>query len=80
MQSRTIRAFGLATVILSLGAFAHGRVTEAPDSLEEGPITIRMVNEGRELHHVWLMRLGDGHTLDETFAAFKSTGRLPEWV
>ena len=99
MQSRTIRALGLAAVTLSLGAFAYGRATdvptralrtitittrdfafEAPDSLEEGPITIRMVNEGRELHHVWLMRLGDGHTIDETFASFKSSGKLPEWV
>lgn len=52
----------------------------APDSLEAGPVNIRMVNEGKELHHVWLMRIGEGHTLDETFAAFRATGKLPEWV
>lgn len=52
----------------------------APDSLQAGPVNIRLVNEGSELHHVWMIRLGGAHTLDEAFAAFKSTGRLPEWV
>ena len=70
------RARALRTITITTRDFAF----QAPDSLEEGPVTIRMVNEGRELHHVWLIRLGGGHTLDETFAAFKSTGKLPEWV
>ncbi len=52
----------------------------APDTLEAGPVSIRLVNEGNQLHHVWLMRMDGGHTIDETFAAFKATGKLPPWA
>jgi hypothetical protein len=69
-------ARALRTITITTRDFAF----QAPDSLEEGPVTIHLVNEGSELHHVWLFRLGGGHTLDDAFAAFKSTGKLPEWV
>jgi len=66
----------LRTITITSRDFAF----QAPDTVEAGPVTIHLVNEGRELHHAWLFRLGGGHTLDETFAAFKSTGKLPAWV
>jgi hypothetical protein len=66
----------LRTVTITTRDFAF----EAPDTLEAGPVTIHMVNQGKELHHVWLIRLAGGHTLDQTLAAFKSTGKLPGWV
>ncbi|MDX1674877.1 MAG: hypothetical protein R3314_08795 [Longimicrobiales bacterium] len=38
---------------------------EAPAEVPAGPATFRLVNEGSELHHAVLVRLGDGHTADE---------------
>jgi hypothetical protein len=52
----------------------------APDSFRAGPVTIHLVNEGTQLHHVWMIRLAGGHTLDEAFAAYKTTGKLPAWA
>lgn len=66
----------LPTITITARDFAF----QAPDTMEAGPVAIRLRNAGTELHHVWLIRLGGGHTLDETFAAFKATGALPAWV
>lgn len=50
----------------------------APASIPAGATTIRLVNQGREMHHVQLVRLAAGHTVAEL--ARMQDGPIPEWV
>lgn len=52
----------------------------APDTLPAGAVTLRMVNEGKEFHHIWVARLAPGKTADDLLAAMKTPGPLPAWV
>lgn len=52
----------------------------APDSIASGLTTIRLVNTGPELHHVQLIRLDEGHTMADLFAALKAGGPPPKWA
>lgn len=45
---------------------------EAPDTVAAGMVTIRLVNQGPELHHVQLIQLRDGKTADDFGQALKS--------
>jgi hypothetical protein len=49
----------------------------APDTIEGGPVTIRLVNEGPDFHHVWLVRLEDGVDVAELTARLSAHGQLP---
>ncbi|HEX2167211.1 MAG TPA: hypothetical protein VHG09_08215 [Longimicrobiales bacterium] len=53
---------------------------EAPDTLTAGLTNIRLINEGPSFHHVWLVRLEDGHTVTELVEAFKAGGPPPSWA
>ena len=50
---------------------------EAPDSVEAGYVTVRLLSRGKELHHAQLVRLADGHTLKDLFEAMKDPGAPP---
>jgi hypothetical protein len=49
----------------------------APDTIEGGPVTIRLENEGPDFHHVWLVRLEDGVDVAELTARLSAHGHLP---
>jgi len=51
----------------------------APKSVPAGTITFRMVNDGKMLHHVSLVRLLHGKTLNDYIAAMKKPGPPPAW-
>ena len=54
---------------------------EAPDSVEAGYVTLRLLSRGKELHHVQMVRLDDGHTLQDLFEAMKTPGaKPPAWM
>lgn len=53
---------------------------EAPDTLEAGLTNIRLINDGPMFHHVWLVRLEDGHTVNELLEHFKAGGPPPSWA
>ena len=54
---------------------------EAPDSVEAGYVTLRLLSRGKELHHVQMVRLDDGHTLKDLFEAMKEPGaKPPAWM
>jgi uncharacterized cupredoxin-like copper-binding protein len=59
---------------------AHDYQFDAPDSVPAGPTTIRLVNEGKELHHVALVRLEEGKTLKDLMGAFAAGGPPPAWA
>ncbi len=50
-----------------------------PDTLSAGATTFRLTTNGQELHHMSLMKLNDGHTLDELMTAMHA-GPPPAWA
>ena len=53
---------------------------DMPDTLPAGPTKFQLVNHGRELHHLFLVRLSDGKTAADLAAAMKRPGPLPSWA
>jgi uncharacterized cupredoxin-like copper-binding protein len=53
---------------------------QLPDTVDAGFTTLRLVNDGPELHHIQLVRLDPGHTMEELMAAMKTPGPPPAWV
>jgi uncharacterized cupredoxin-like copper-binding protein len=51
-----------------------------PDTLPAGETTFRVVNTGRELHHVLFVRLDGNHDADDLAAAMKGEGPPPKWA
>ena len=53
----------------------------APKSIKaSGPITFRLVNDGKELHHLSIMKLAPGKTLKDLADAMKNPGPPPAWT
>jgi len=65
-----------AVVTVTASDFAF----KAPDTLAAGNTTIRLVNQGKELHQVQLIKLEEGKTLADVAQALKSGGPPPAWV
>ncbi|HEX6369685.1 MAG TPA: hypothetical protein VF006_12265 [Longimicrobium sp.] len=63
----------LVTVTASEFAFA------APATIPAGLTTVRLVNQGREMHHVQLVRLDPGHTVAE-LTAIGHDEPMPAWA
>jgi hypothetical protein len=53
---------------------------DAPASIPGGVVTLHLVNQGKDLHHLQLIKLGEGKTADSAVAAFKSQGPPPAWM
>jgi hypothetical protein len=57
---------------------------EAPDTIEAGFTTFRLVNHGSQLHMAQLIKLEGGRTLDDFLVAyaeaFRTTGPRPPWA
>jgi hypothetical protein len=57
---------------------------EAPASLPAGATTFRIVNAGKELHHVWLVKLEQGKTVGDYMAAMQAVAKgqapPPAWA
>lgn len=66
-------AANLVTVTTTEFAFA------APATIPAGLTTVRLVNQGKEMHHVQLVRLDEGHTVQE-LSQVKEGQPIPDWV
>jgi hypothetical protein len=54
---------------------------DAPDTLPAGATTIRLKNQGPDLHHVVLVRLDSGRTVEDLQVAFALPNTpLPPWI
>jgi len=51
-----------------------------PDTLPAGETTFRVVNTGRELHHVLFVRLAGNHDAADLAAAMKGDAPPPRWA
>jgi hypothetical protein len=94
MKPTSLALLGLAALPLVLGAYIQRRGAEPrtltvtardyaldlPDTLPEGAVTLRLVNQGKEFHHVWIARLEGGHTMADVQKALESRAGFPEWL
>lgn len=56
---------------------------EAPASIRAGTTTFKLQNEGKEPHHLWIVRLADGKTPADFMKVMKSWGsalKMPTWA
>lgn len=53
---------------------------DAPGKVPAGTVTMRLVNNGKELHHAQMIRIEDGKTMDDIAKALKNPGPPPSWV
>ena len=53
---------------------------EAPAELPAGLTTFRLVNRGPQIHHVQLVKLGEGKTFEDFMGALKAGGPPPKWI
>ena len=53
---------------------------EAPDTIEAGLTTVRLEAGGKELHHVSIIRLDSGRTIDDFTKAMKPHAPFPGWA
>ena len=51
-----------------------------PKSVKSGPVTFRLINDGKELHHLWIAKLGKGKTMKDVGEAMKKQGPPPAWM
>ena len=53
---------------------------DGPAELPAGLTTFQLVNRGPAIHHLQLVRLGEGKTFDDFMAALKAGGPPPKWA
>src|SRR5256886_11719499 len=74
------RAAGPSLVTITATDYAFG----VPDTIPAGLTTFRLVNQGKELHHASLVRLGDGKTTADFQAALAAAMTrhtpFPAWI
>ena len=69
-----------ATAPASVNVTATDFAFEAPATAPAGTTTIRLVNNGKELHQAQLVKLEDGKTMADLAKALKNPGPPPPWV
>ncbi len=52
----------------------------APKTVKSGVTTFRLVNDGKQLHHLTIIGLAKGKTMADLAAAMKKPGPLPAWA
>lgn len=72
-------ASSVSTAPHEMTVVARDFAFEIPDTVPAGVTTIRMKNEGPDLHHFFLVKLADGKTLDNLLAETRGDA-LPDWA
>ena len=52
----------------------------APKTVKSGINTFRLVNDGKQLHHLSIIKLEKGKTMADLMTAMKKPGPMPTWV
>ena len=74
-DSATAEPAALATINLRATDYKF----EGPDTVSAGPTWVRMTNDGKEFHHVVIVHMDSGHTVDELLKSMGS-GPPPAWA
>ncbi len=94
MRSLSLSLLGLAAIPAALGILALRSspvpptvavtaieyALAAPDTLPEGAVKFHLTNRGKEFHHLWVVRLEQGKTLEDFRAALSSGSAFPSWA
>lgn len=64
-----------AVVVVHANEFA----LRAPDAIRPGLTTFRLVNDGKLMHHVVVVKLPEGKTASDYLAAMQKEGQPPMW-
>ena len=94
MRALPLTLFGLAAIPAALATLAlrpapvpttvavtaTDYALAAPDTLHEGAVRFELTNRGKEFHHLWVIRLEQGKTMDDFRAALSSGGPFPAWA
>ncbi len=59
---------------------AHDFAFEGPKTVKPGATTFRLINNGKELHHLTLLKLAKGKTFKDFADAMKVPGPPPKWI
>jgi uncharacterized cupredoxin-like copper-binding protein len=94
MRSLSLTLLGLAAIPAAIGILAlrssplpptvavtaTDYALAAPDTLREGAVRFQLTNRGKEFHHLWVVRLEQGKTLDDFRTALSAGGPFPAWA
>jgi uncharacterized cupredoxin-like copper-binding protein len=72
-DTRAEAAFKVPVVTVRASEFAFA----APKSIVAGQTTFRLINDGKELHHITILKLGAGKTIKDVQAAMKDPNAAP---
>ena len=72
-DTRAEAAFKVPVVTVKASDFAFA----APQSIAAGQTTFRLINDGKELHHITILKLGAGKTIKDVQAAMKDPNAAP---
>jgi hypothetical protein len=75
-DARASAAFKVPVVTIHAKEFSF----TAPSTIPAGQVTLRLVNDGQQLHHVQVLQLTQGKTMADLEAAMKSKGPPPAWL
>lgn len=67
--------------VVAVRAYDYG--FRAPQSVPAGTITFRLTNDGKEVHHLWIVRLNEGRTPSEFMKSMNAWGsalKMPDWA
>lgn len=53
---------------------------DAPDEVPSGMMTVHLVDNGAEIHHVSFIKLNDGKTMADVELLLKNPGPMPSWA
>ncbi|MBK5187983.1 MAG: hypothetical protein JJD97_07035 [Gemmatimonadaceae bacterium] len=53
---------------------------DAPDEVPAGMMTVHLVDNGAEMHHVAFIKLNEGKTMADIEQALKTQGPMPSWA
>jgi hypothetical protein len=53
---------------------------DVPDTLPAGAVTFKLVNQGKEFHHVWIARMEGGHTVEDLLKILAARQPIPSWL
>jgi hypothetical protein len=59
---------------------AHEFTFTAPKAIKSGPTTFRLVNEGKEVHHLTIIRMQPGKTVADYMKAVQTDKHPPGWA
>lgn len=59
---------------------ANDHFYEAPNPIPGGVVTFRLVNKGKDFHHVWIVKIDEGYAFSDFMKALGPGRALPEWA